>query len=271
MLIDWFTVGAQVLNFLVLVWLMKRYLYQPILRAIDAREKRIAAELSTAERTRAEAQKERDAYRQRNEAFDQQRAELLRTASDEARAEGQRLIDAARRAADALSEKRQNALNREQQSLKESIIRRTREEVFAIARKTLGDLADTTLEASMAAAFTQRLRALTGPTKESLDAALKNASDPAVVRSAFILPPAQREAIQQALNETFSADLRIDFVAAPDVISGVELTAGGQKLAWSIADYLAAMEQRISELTPLPTKDEAIRKPGAPATSGKPE
>ena len=46
MLIDWFTVGAQALNFLVLVWLLKRFLYQPILDAIDAREKRIAKELA---------------------------------------------------------------------------------------------------------------------------------------------------------------------------------------------------------------------------------
>ena len=44
MLIDWFTVSAQAVNFLILVWLMKRYLYQPILVAIDAREKRIAAD-----------------------------------------------------------------------------------------------------------------------------------------------------------------------------------------------------------------------------------
>ena len=42
MLIDWFTVGAQVLNFLILVWLLKRFLYRPILHAIDAREQRIA-------------------------------------------------------------------------------------------------------------------------------------------------------------------------------------------------------------------------------------
>jgi F-type H+-transporting ATPase subunit b len=45
MLIDWFTVGAQTLNFLILVWLMKRFLYKPILNAIDTREKRIAKEL----------------------------------------------------------------------------------------------------------------------------------------------------------------------------------------------------------------------------------
>ena len=46
MLIDWFTVSAQVVNFLILVWLLKRFLYRPILNAIDAREKRIAKELS---------------------------------------------------------------------------------------------------------------------------------------------------------------------------------------------------------------------------------
>ena len=61
MLIDWFTVGAQVLNFLILVWLLKRFLYKPILDAIDAREERIAAELADADAKKAEAQKERDA------------------------------------------------------------------------------------------------------------------------------------------------------------------------------------------------------------------
>ena len=268
MLIDWFTVGAQVINFLILVWLMKRYLYQPILRAIDAREKRIAAELSDADQKKAEAQKERDEFQHKNEAFEQQRAELLSKASNEATAEGQRLIDAARQAADALSAKRQNALNREQQSLKETITRSTREEVFAIARKTLTDLADTTLEASMSEAFTCRLRALTGKAKESLAAALKNSSDPAIVRSAFALPHEQRAAIQQALNETFSADLRINFATAPDVISGIELTASGQKIAWSIADYLSSMEQRIGELTQTQTqtqtKAQEIKKPPAP-------
>jgi len=57
MLIDWFTVGAQALNFLILVWLMRRYLYKPIINAIDAREKRIAAELADAAAKQAEAQK----------------------------------------------------------------------------------------------------------------------------------------------------------------------------------------------------------------------
>ena len=77
MLIDWFTVGAQALNFIILVWLLKRFLYKPILNTVDAREKRIAAELADADAKKAEAQKERDDYQHKNEEFDQQRAALL--------------------------------------------------------------------------------------------------------------------------------------------------------------------------------------------------
>ena len=65
MVIDWFTVGAQLLNFLVLVWLLMRYLYKPVLDAIDAREQRIAAELATAQKLQAQAQVERDSLLQK--------------------------------------------------------------------------------------------------------------------------------------------------------------------------------------------------------------
>src|SRR5207344_2024167 len=128
MLIDWFTVGAQALNFLVLVWLMKRFLYKPILNAIDTREKRIAAELADADAKKAEAQKERDEFRHKNDEFDQQRATLLSKATDEAKAERQRLLDEARKAAAALSAKRQESLKNEAQSLNQAIRLRTQRE-----------------------------------------------------------------------------------------------------------------------------------------------
>ena len=106
MLIDWFTVGAQALNFLILVWLLKRFLYKPILAAIDAREKRVAAELADADKKKAEAKAERDALQTKSEAFDRERAALLTKATDEAKAERQRLFDEARKAADARSARR---------------------------------------------------------------------------------------------------------------------------------------------------------------------
>src|ERR1700677_4253344 len=123
MLIDWFTVSAQAVNFLILVWLMKRFLYKPILNAIDAREQRIAAELADADAKKAEAQKERDEFQHKNEEFDQQQAALLDKATDEAKAQGERLIDEAGKAADALSAKRQEALKSEAHNFDQAIAR----------------------------------------------------------------------------------------------------------------------------------------------------
>ena len=248
MLIDWFTVAAQALNFLILVWLMKRFLYKPVLNAIDEREKRIAAELAGAGAKKAEAQKEHDEFQQKNTEFDQQRADLMSKATGEAQAERQRLLDEARKAADAASSKRQEALKAEEQNLHQAISRRAQEEVFAIARKALTDLATVSLEERLGAVFTRRLREMDGPSKAALGDALKTSSELGVVRSTFDLPADQRAAIQNALNETFSAEVRVRFETAPDLIGGIELAANGQKVAWSIGDYLASMEQGLDEL-----------------------
>jgi len=247
-LVDWFTVAAQVVNFIILVWLLKRFLYQPILRAIDAREQRIALSLADAAAKETEARTERDAFRRRNVEFDQQRAERLSQAIDEAKAERQRLIDEARQAADILRAKRQEALHREQQSLNDEIARRTRTEVFAIARKALTDLAGTSLEERMSDIFIDRLRALDDEARQGLTTSLKASTHPVRVRSAFELTPEQRAAIRAALNETLAADIQVRFDTVPDLISGIELTANGQRVAWSIADYLASLENSVGEL-----------------------
>ena len=272
MLIDWFTVGAQLLNFLILVWLLKRFLYKPILTAIAAREKLIAAKLADADAKEAEAQKERDGFQHKNEAFDKQRAALMSKATDEAAAEGRKLLDDARKAADALSAKRHETLRSDAHSLNQAVRRRTQQEVFAIARRTLTDLAGASLEQRMGEVFTQRLRTMDGKAKETFALALKTASGPALVRSAFDLPEKQRAAIQTSLDETFSTQIQIRFETAPDLVSGIELTVNGQKLAWSIADYLASLEKGVGDLLKehdRPQPKPASKPAGKPAAKAK--
>jgi F-type H+-transporting ATPase subunit b len=264
MLIDWFTVGAQALNFLVLVWLMKHFLYKPILHAIDEREKRIAAELANADKKKDEAQKESDEFKHKNEEFDQQRAGLLSKATDEMKAERQRLLDEARNAADTLSAKRQETLRNDAHNLHQAISSRTQKEVFAIARKALKDLAATSLEERLVDVFIRRLREMDGKMKAGLIGALKKASDPAHVRSAFDLPAEQQAAVQNALNEISSAEIHIRFETVPDLISGIELTTNGQKVAWSIADYLTSLEKGIDDL--LKEKDKSKAKTSSDLT-----
>jgi F-type H+-transporting ATPase subunit b len=248
MLIDWFTVAAQVINFLVLVWLLKRFLYKPILHAIDAREKRVAAELADADSRRAEAEKGRASFAEKNEKFERERAEMLRQATEGVATERARLLDEARSEADGWRAKRQEALRSEALRLSAAVSRRAQEEVFAIARKTLKDLAGTTLEERMSVELVRRLRALDGRAKEALGTALATCSTPAVIRSAFDLPPEHCDEIRRALEETFPRQVDIRFETAPEIVSGIELTANGQKLAWSISDYLSSLAKGINEV-----------------------
>ncbi len=176
--------------------------------------------------------------------------------------ERQRLIEEARKAADALSAKRQASLQTDAQNLNQALLRRTQDEVFAIARKTLSDLANSTLEQRMSEVFARRVRDLNGDAKTNLAAALKSVSPPALVRSAFDLPTEQRTTIQTALNETFSADIPLRFETAPDLVGGIELSASGQKVAWSIADYLTSLQKGMGELLQAQAKP-ADKKPAA--------
>ncbi|MDI1290328.1 MAG: F0F1 ATP synthase subunit B [bacterium] len=262
MLIDWFTVGAQALNFLVLVWLLRRFLYRPILKAVDAREARIAKELADAAASKAETAKQSTELGERTRVFDQERASLLSKATDEAKVERLRLIGEAQKAADIVSAKRNEAMKSEAQSLNQAIGRRTQQVVFTIARKALSDLATTSLEERMGEVFTRRLRTMDGQAKARLGEALKTASAPSLVRSAFDLPPEQRAAIQNAVNETFSADIHLQFEAASDLIGGIELVANGQRVAWSIANYLGSLERNVSEF---------MKKADKPAVKAEPK
>ena len=248
MLIDWFTVGAQIVNFLVLVWLLQHFLYKPVLNAIDAREKRIAAELADADAKKAEAEKERTDFEDKNNVFNQHRSALLSKAADEAKSERERLIDQAKKDAESLRVTQADALRADQIRLGSEITLLAEKEIFAIARKALTDLATVSLEERVGEIFTRRLRELDPKAKQLLGDALKNSSQPALVRSAFELPADQRAAIQNALNETFSAVVRIKFEESQDVICGIELTANGQKVGWSIGSYLTELSKKVNDL-----------------------
>ena len=132
-------------------------------------------------------------------------------AAAEAKTEGQKLMEQARQATADWRAKQQEALKTEEHNLSQAISLRTQQEVFAIARKTLADLATTSLEVQLADIFIRRLKAMEPQAKAGLAASLKSAREPAVIRGAFDLPPEQKALIQKALNETFSADIHIRY------------------------------------------------------------
>jgi F-type H+-transporting ATPase subunit b len=241
-LIDWFTVAAQTVNFLILVWLLKRYLYRPILNAIDEREQRIAKELADAADKSAQALAESEKYTLKNKELDSNRGATLAQLTAEVAAERQRLFESARVESDQLRAKQQDSWQREYQSLSTELAHRTQTEVFSIARQTLTDLAGVSLEARMVEVFVERLQQLDEETRRALS------SQAARVRSAFELMPAQRVAIESAVKAILGGDIQVEFELAPGLISGLELIVQGQKIAWSVNDYLASLDKRVGVL-----------------------
>jgi F-type H+-transporting ATPase subunit b len=246
MLIDWFTVGAQIVNFLVLVWLMKRFLYKPILGAIDAREERIAKELADGQRMQAEAAQERGEFMRRKKALEDTREEFLEKARDEAGDERQKLLGQAREEAEAERARQNKALKRDRDSLLDEIARRTREETYAIARKTLSDLAGANFDERASQVFAERVRSLDEPSRSDLvsDAA----SGPLRVRSAFELSEESRATVRLALEEVLEGSAEVHFEIDPDLIGGIEILTGNRKISWSIEEYLARMQKSMDEL-----------------------
>ena len=160
-----------------------------------------------------------------------------------------------------MSSKLQEALRNEKRNIHQAISRRTQQEVFAIARKALTDLAGTSLEERMVDVFVRRLRELNGEEKGLLASALRVSHSTVLVRTTFDLPPAQCASIEGVIKETLGTETQVQFETAADLISGIELSSNGQKVAWSIADYLASLENGVDELLKKKDKLEAKAEP----------
>jgi len=247
MLIDWFTVIAQLVNFVVLVLLLKRFLYKPILDAIDAREKRIADEIAQAASKQADATRQKDEFHAKNVEFDRQRESLIADAVKEAAGERQKLVEQARKQFEDLRAQQNETLLRERENIGRQLVERTSEEVISIARKTLTDLASANLEECMLDAFVKRIKALSAGEKAQLMETFNASPRTVKVRSSFDLPEAGRAAIGSALNEVLSLMADLSFETASDLVCGIELVTKGFKTSWSIASYLGSLEDVVSE------------------------
>ena len=156
--IDGFTVVAQLVNFALLVWLLKKVLYGPLLAAMERRRARIEHARSEAAQARADAEQLAAEYRQKLadlETFRQQRFNALQSELEQQRRERLKTINAEAEAAQAQWHQRLE----QEQSLQAAALRGAiQDRVLAICRKALADLAGTDLETAMVRSLLARLR-----------------------------------------------------------------------------------------------------------------
>jgi F-type H+-transporting ATPase subunit b len=244
-LIDWFTIAAQIVNFLVLVLLLRHFLYGPIVKAMDERKEHILAQIKEAERREEIAETEAQRLRTAKAELENQRSRMLVEAEQEVEARRKELIQEARQEADDLRRHWQIAVEQAKERFLGELRQGTVRQVYAVARRALSDLADVDLERQMVAVFLQRLRAMD---EEELREILPANDERAalVVYSAFALPPADRQSIVETFQQLSGKPVKVEFEATPRLIGGLELRSPNRRVAWNLARYLRNLEADMS-------------------------
>ena len=246
MQINWFTVIAQLINFLVLVWLMKKYLYKPILQAVDEREKKIAAELADAKTKKTEAKKEQDEFLKKNDLFDSQKKKMIADATLETAQERQKLLDAAHKEAAGVKLKLEKTSKALQENLNDQLARQTQQAVFSLTKKALSEMASTTLEKQSVQVFIKKIKATSDKEKTQFLKAFQSDANPLLVKSAFDLSDKEQKLIKSEIETILGGEGKYEFKTDPKMISGIELATKGYKLSWSFSAYINSLEKSLS-------------------------
>jgi F-type H+-transporting ATPase subunit b len=268
-LIDWFTVIAQIVNFLILIALLKYLLYDRIIKAMDEREERIRARLKEAEEGKQEAEREAKALREKNREFDERREQMLAKAKQEADTTRKELTQEARQAVANLQKTWQEAIEREKKSFVRDLRKMTGMQVYEVARKALRDLAGAELEERMVEVLLARLREMKRKERESLAAYIKEAAGEVVIRSAFEITPGMRQKLTGALRRHLTDEINPHYETVPELISGIELRTRGRKIAWSLQRYLDTLEENALQILEQEAQRRAEGKERGPADTRK--
>jgi F-type H+-transporting ATPase subunit b len=246
MLIDWFTVGAQVVNFLILVWLLRRFLYGPIARAMKERQDGIDAQLAEAERLRAEATEEGLRLRGETQRFEADREELTRGMREELDDTRRTQLALVRADIDELQERWRAAVARERDGFLLELRQRTGQQIVEVVRRALRDLADESLEAQVIGRFLVRLHDLDDQQRQTLVDAAETNDGVLHLRTASQVPATLREELAGTVATTVAPGYDLRFEVMPSLLGGVELRAGGQALAWTFDEYLDTLETALA-------------------------
>lgn len=246
--IDWFTFVAQILNFVILLLLLKRFLYRPVLNAIAQREEHVRDRLDQALRLREEAEAARRDLREERSRLDTRRAELLEAAERDAESRRLELAEEVRRHADKVRSDWRQALSQQQETFLEQLRRRVGEESYTLAAHALRDLADADLEDQVVRVFLEHVRSVDDEDREEFLSALQEAGDRLEIRTAFALTAERRGRIEDVVRSWTEGEPEIQFETDPDLALGIEMRAGDRKAGWSVGSYLEGLEARTRAL-----------------------
>jgi len=243
--IDWFTVIAQIVNFVVLVFLLRYFLYDRIVLVMQKREEAIATRWQEAEQLLARAQEQVQQAEQQARWMDSQREAMLAQVRQEVEQLRQQLIEKVKQEVEQLRQQRVEALRQEEQLFLGDLRQRLTAQLFTVTRRVLVDLASAELETLVVAEFLKRLDQCSPSDWQKLFDGDAHGTGHVIVRTAFALAPAVQDQIVEKLRHLAGSEINVQFETTQDLTCGIAVLSNGHRIAWSVADYLDELEQNV--------------------------
>ncbi len=246
--VDWFTTIAQTGNFLLLVFLLRHFLYGPIIKAMEKREQKIARRIEDAESARREAEENKRQFEEESARLRQQKELVLDEAKKQAESERQQKRQEMDGHLAEMAERWQGDLAKQQQAFIDELARRTAEQVLLTASRALQDLAGQDLQERMIEVFISRLVNLDKNKVQRLRHSLAKEDPSVTITAVFALNSAARERLTRALHEVFGSRVAVLYARDAKLLAGVKLDSGNDVVAWNLEEYIAGLRKETARI-----------------------
>lgn len=250
MQLNWPTFLLEIVNFLILVWILKRFLYKPVLAAIARRKAAIDKTLADAKARQDEAKTLEEQYRNRLAAWENEKARLRAEVQEEIRAQREKMMAALR---ESLAQEREKARAVEERRLNELRSRAEDESKVKGAQFTarlLARLASAELEARIVDLVLEDLPRLPAGQVDAIKAAVRDGGSPVKVTSAYALPEAQRGAMEARLRTVTQDGVKVEFKEDSRLLAGLRMSIGPWVLHANIEDELQFFTDALRHESP---------------------
>ncbi|MFW6160308.1 MAG: hypothetical protein ACOC57_04115, partial [Acidobacteriota bacterium] len=245
MKVDLFTLVAQIVNFLILVFLLRHFLYKRIIKTMDEREQDIASRYQEAEDKKKEAQEKEESLQKMKDEFRDKRQKMLEEVSREAEEKRRQLEEEKRKEVEELELKWKKSLNKQEEDFLAELRTRVKKEVFEIVRKVLQDMADKELEEAVIETFLRKVNGINDEVKKTLAEDIRQSGKETKIRSSFEIPDDYKRKIKKLIQDLSGKKIIPQFQEGGDFISGIELWSKGKKIAWTLNNYLHDLERHV--------------------------
>ena len=244
--IDLVTLIAQIINLVVLIWLMKRFLYQPVLKMISERQALIDAEIKKAHQARQEALLQEAQYTKKVADFDAKRSLMMSEAHQEVEAFKQKILDESKQAISYSRKNWQTELEQEKQSFDAGLQVAIIKNFKLFASDALKDMAGIELTSLVLDKFKEKVQKISkAERKKILENILKNKK--IIIFTDSKLEAEKKNELKSFLLNEFEIVETIKFEFKEDgyLICGILVQIGEHQTSWNLRNYLETFENNM--------------------------